>query len=406
MEKYVLLNLWAIRVLGIWHPEKNPSRFRHNIYGLQRSLTVGSVLFIFIPAAIAVQDNFSQNSNLSTRVEILSLLISSSVVLCKTMDIVLRRNQVHNLLSKMSEYWRGATSEEISSMAGYARFGKSVTNFYFTLGGLSSVFFAGQPFLSSYFAAGRENSSTVVVSRLPFNGWENLVDHRSTSTFAVVFVCHVIAGTVASLASISYDCLFAVLVLHVCGNLRAVVAHLRNMKFDNEDESEGRIIRCAVTFQKLIEYTKELENCLSMFLLIQTTSSTLTICLTGFLMSRDIDGNNELGKYVSYWAASLFQLFIFCWSANYLQTESIMVGQAAYEAYGKLMNLSLENNRRRYHRLANVPRHLQMIILRSQKPLKITAGKFYVMSLETYKNILSNSYSYFTILRAFADIQT
>ncbi|XP_046735418.1 odorant receptor Or2-like [Diprion similis] len=403
MEQYVLLNLWAIRALGIWHPEKDPSRFRLNIYGLLRSLAVGSVLFIFIPAAIAVQNNFSRNSSLSTKVEILSLLISSTVVLCKTVDIVLRRNQVQNLISKMSEYWRGATSEEIGVIARYARFGKSVTKFYFTLGGLSSVFFAAQPFLSSYFAAGGENSSTVIVSRLPFNGWENLVDHSSTPTFAVVFVCHVVAGTVASLASISYDCLFAVLVLHVCGNLRAIVLNLRNMKFANDDESEGRVIRCAATFQNLIEYTKELDNCLSMFLLIQSTSSTLTICLTGFLVSRDIDGNSELGKYVSYWAAALFQLFIFCWSANYLQTESIMVGQSAYEAYGKLMNLNPESDRRRCHRLVNVPRHLQMIILRSQKPLKITAGKFYVMSLRTFKNILSNSYSYFTILRAFAD---
>nr|CAD7420065.1 unnamed protein product [Timema poppensis] len=44
-------------------------------------------------------------------------------------------------------------------------------------------------------------------------------------------------------------------------------------------------------------------------------------------------------------------------------------------------------------------RAVQMIILRAQRPVVLTAGKMYNMSLSTFTLIMKNSYSIFALLR-------
>ncbi|XP_018347656.1 PREDICTED: odorant receptor 13a-like [Trachymyrmex septentrionalis] len=47
-----------------------------------------------------------------------------------------------------------------------------------------------------------------------------------------------------------------------------------------------------------------------------------------------------------------------------------------------------------------------LLMLRSQKPSKITAGKFYVMHLENFNAVLSTAASYFMLLRSFGSDET
>ncbi|KAI4479671.1 hypothetical protein M0802_014361 [Mischocyttarus mexicanus] len=73
------------------------------------------------------------------------------------------------------------------------------------------------------------------------------------------------------------------------------------------------------------------------------------------------------------------------YSGNKLIDESEAVGYAAYESEW-------------YHN--NMGRTLQTIIQRCRIPCKITAAKFYNMSLESFAKVLSTSFSYLTVLQA------
>lgn len=44
---------------------------------------------------------------------------------------------------------------------------------------------------------------------------------------------------------------------------------------------------------------------------------------------------------------------------------------------------------------------LHMMIMRSRKPCKLTAGKIYLMSLENFSAVVKTSMSYFTVLLSF-----
>jgi len=43
-----------------------------------------------------------------------------------------------------------------------------------------------------------------------------------------------------------------------------------------------------------------------------------------------------------------------------------------------------------YNRSHNVKKLLQMVIMRTKEPVKMTAGKFFVVSLETFTNVIIN----------------
>lgn len=51
------------------------------------------------------------------------------------------------------------------------------------------------------------------------------------------------------------------------------------------------------------------------------------------------------------------------------------------------MILSQESSQRDRQTVEKISRYLKIILLRSQTPINITAGKFYVISLENYKNV-------------------
>ncbi|XP_046613319.1 odorant receptor 13a-like isoform X2 [Neodiprion virginianus] len=91
-----------------------------------------------------------------------------------------------------------------------------------------------------------------------------------------------------------------------------------------------------------------------------------------------------------YIQAVLLQIYIYCSLGDDLLTESTKVGQAAYECPWTNFSTSVKSC-------------LLVMTMRSQQPLLITAGNFYVMSMENFAAILKTSLSYLSVLRAMCD---
>ncbi|XP_035727343.1 odorant receptor coreceptor-like [Vespa mandarinia] len=85
---------------------------------------------------------------------------------------------------------------------------------------------------------------------------------------------------------------------------------------------------------------------------------------------------------------ALSQLLLFCFPGDQLIYQSSMVSKTIY---------SIEW----YQTSVPIKSEVCMMILRSQKPSYITAGKFYVMHLENFNAILNTSLSYFMVLKNF-----
>ncbi|OAD56871.1 Putative odorant receptor 13a, partial [Eufriesea mexicana] len=109
---------------------------------------------------------------------------------------------------------------------------------------------------------------------------------------------------------------------------------------------------------------------------------------TAIMGSYMMEDKGRLMKYSTFLNSAILELFMFSFSGNGLIDESEAVGISAYGS-GWIGSHFCQS--------------LQIMMMRSRIPSKITAAKFYSMSLESFSAVLSTSFSYFTVLSATKD---
>ncbi|XP_011699802.1 PREDICTED: odorant receptor 13a-like [Wasmannia auropunctata] len=133
-----------------------------------------------------------------------------------------------------------------------------------------------------------------------------------------------------------------------------------------------------------------METVFSPMLFLQTLASSLIMCLVGLQIATANITGNEISKsikYISYLIMALFQLLLFCIPGDALIYESSMIYKTVYTIAWYELPVLLKTE-------------IYLLMLRSQKPSKITAGKIYVMHLENFSGVLSTAVSYFMLLRS------
>ncbi|XP_026465415.1 odorant receptor 67c-like [Ctenocephalides felis] len=88
---------------------------------------------------------------------------------------------------------------------------------------------------------------------------------------------------------------------------------------------------------------------------------------------------------LSYLGCMLWQLFLYCWNGNELLIQSWKTAEAAYACNW-------------YNCSATFCDALRLMMLRCSRPIKMTAGSFIDLSLQTYVTIVKASYSFFTVM--------
>ncbi|XP_011862414.1 PREDICTED: odorant receptor 63a-like isoform X2 [Vollenhovia emeryi] len=124
--------------------------------------------------------------------------------------------------------------------------------------------------------------------------------------------------------------------------------------------------------------------------LMQFFSNTLIICCIGFLIVTSMgtdEGVRMLVKTLFFYIAITLEAFIFCFAGEYLSNKSTTIGDAVYESMW-------------YTLKPRDCRILLLVIMRSQRRLTITAGKFLDLSLQGFTNSLKASASYVSVLYA------
>ncbi|XP_018401483.1 PREDICTED: odorant receptor 13a-like [Cyphomyrmex costatus] len=95
----------------------------------------------------------------------------------------------------------------------------------------------------------------------------------------------------------------------------------------------------------------------------------------------------QIMKSILFYTITNLEAFIFCYAGEYLNNKSKEIGFAAYSS--TWYNMKYKDSR-----------VLLFIILRSQKPLTLTAGKMIDLSLQSFTSIMNASGSYLSVLLA------
>nr|QJX74291.1 odorant receptor 11 [Ceracris kiangsu] len=144
--------------------------------------------------------------------------------------------------------------------------------------------------------------------------------------------------------------------------------------------------------QAIIRNVELLQSCLGSILLGQSLSIGISVCFQLYQVAKSADSLQDAGKYSSYLFTMFAELFVYCWFADDLISESENVAQAAYDAVPSLLEYP-----------TSVKRSLLILLHRAQRPLSITAAGLFPLSRESFVSIVNVSYSFFAILRNFKE---
>nr|QJX74290.1 odorant receptor 10 [Ceracris kiangsu] len=160
----------------------------------------------------------------------------------------------------------------------------------------------------------------------------------------------------------------------------------------NSSDIHSRLRGIILHHQAILRNGESLQKCLGNMLLVQSLSLGSVLCIILVQISLSAQGARETTKICGYLFIILGELLLYCWFGDKLTSESDNLTLAIYDAV-----TSLDESP------TSIKRSLLLLLLRSQRPLCITAAGFFPLSKESFVSILNISYSCFTVLRNFKE---
>ncbi|CAH1169802.1 unnamed protein product [Phaedon cochleariae] len=158
-----------------------------------------------------------------------------------------------------------------------------------------------------------------------------------------------------------------------------------------EDELRSKLVyrnicQCVEHYQSIFEYTRDIEGVYSMVIFAQLFSSITIICILLLELSLVVPFTFQFFSTLIFVITMLTQIFLFCYYGTILSRESETVNTAIYMSQW-------------YNYDKKSKKSLFTLMERAKRPIKVTAGKFFDLSLDTFTSILRKSYSLLAVLK-------
>nr|QAB43888.1 olfactory receptor OR9 [Oedaleus asiaticus] len=113
--------------------------------------------------------------------------------------------------------------------------------------------------------------------------------------------------------------------------------------------------------------------------------ATIIICVTLFLITTSEQHFAALVKLQGYLIVVVYEIFMYCWFGDDVMYQNSRLATSVYTCGWPGAPQKLQ-------------KALLIILIRSQRPLGVTAGKFYRVTRETFVSLMKASYSYYALL--------
>ncbi|XP_026480036.1 odorant receptor 4-like [Ctenocephalides felis] len=238
-----------------------------------------------------------------------------------------------------------------------------------------------------------------VILLLPYLVWTPFDSFRP-DIYPFMYLYHVASGYVAMNALLGADLLFSFLTGHLCMHFDLLAQRVARIGFQdgasnrdalNQINNKSRnvlmhkeLVDCIQRHKVLIGISEELEKIFSFSIFMNFSGSSVLICLVGF-QTTAVTGV-ALFMFLIFLISMVVQIYQLCDAGHQLIEKSESLSKSIYES-------DWNNCDRKFKRSA------QILMARAQKPQKLTALRFSVVSLTSFGKVMSTSWSYFTLLQ-------
>ncbi|XP_053972583.1 uncharacterized protein LOC128873216 isoform X3 [Hylaeus volcanicus] len=191
--------------------------------------------------------------------------------------------------------------------------------------------------------------------------------------------------------------LTAVFTSHACGQIEIQTSRLEHLT--NEKRSprkyasyENHIAIVVRNHVKILRFTKDVEKAMQEILLMEVVMSTLLICLLEYYCMMEWETSDSIAilTYVILLTSFIFSIAIYCYVGELLLGQGDKIATASYKI--DWYNLS-----------GRTARGIVLVLAVSKYPPKLTAGKIFDLSLNTFGVVLKSSLVYLNMLRTITD---
>ncbi|XP_014219934.1 odorant receptor Or2-like [Copidosoma floridanum] len=378
-EERIFLNRLGLHVVGIWPRGKDSSALLRRVHLV---FIYFLMFFVMVPQWLDMYclwgDISAYTETLMSNVYIIATVfkLSNFLISAQVFEVVLkvmRTNWINTMKTRVVEdkkimYDASARARNYSTKYGYMTF-------------FTAIMYMVVPI----FNAGKSTRDR----EYPFFG-RYYVDRHSDLIYGLCYLGQIVTGLIVSVANYATDSIFLVCVYHFCGQLRILKNDLEGLGRGGDSLSaKDKLTALIRRHQMEIRNARALQAIFSGSSLQQLLVSCLLLCANGFklivsLSNRDIE---QLMAYVACMPMILYQILFYCQPGNELVVVSQLLNEAIYQS--SWINLE-----------PTLARHLIFMIQRTQKPLAITAGKIYVLSLQNFMRIVKMSMSALSVLQA------
>ncbi|XP_033219369.1 odorant receptor 22c-like [Belonocnema kinseyi] len=184
------------------------------------------------------------------------------------------------------------------------------------------------------------------------------------------------------------DVFFFGLAMHTCGQFEILRNDLTEFGMIGDGIQLRRSLHILIKRHKhLINLSQQLDDSFNGILLMQLFLSSLVIVVLGIQIIIGVKAGNTLVflRLLFSFVVLMVQLFLYCYAGDYLSTSNEILVDSIYKCPW-------------YNLTKNLEKDLLFMMMRARVKFYITAGKFYSMDIENFKNVFKASMSYISVL--------
>nr|UEN71208.1 olfactory receptor 25 [Gregopimpla kuwanae] len=390
IEWAIGVNSWSLKVCGIWRSENNSNWLNAFSNFLVPFYVLIIIIFGLFPQTFAL---FRVWGDLTLMVENLITYLPFVVTLCKIVTMWYKKEVIITMMNFVREDWRKLKSKkEREVMIKYAHASRMITfGGYLVI--VATVLVYHPPVIFGVVLRTLSNITDTGNRPLVLQTIY-LFDVYKTPIYELTVITQAMSCSLAGFCYTTVGALFGVIVLHVCSQLENLTFRLEEMlKNDKEQMNFRKLFSLTVKeHQRLIRFVDMIENTFSIMLLMIVPAFTITFCVQGFQLINTLGDDVKRPMVqvvfcVVYMSFIAFVMFVYSSVGQALATQSEEIQYAAY-------------NCEWYNLRPKEAAQLILILIRAQRPLQITAGKFVPLTMSTFATLLKTTAGYLSCLLA------
>ncbi|XP_029670058.1 odorant receptor 4-like [Formica exsecta] len=385
------LSRQCLRLLGVWpDPQVSLNIFRPNI----RFIIVTCILSLYVIVP-QLTNMFRAWGNVGRMVEYVASANFSLMALCKLVATWYHGETLRTLMTSVATDWRSSGNTwERNTMLNIARRGRSLSFKCCVAATCTVTFYVSFNLIKFYRNMYLPQRNLVYRFSYPYN-------IQKSPNYEITFFIQLSGGVYSAIINCTVDCFISILLLHVCAqliNLRMtlnnLVDELANRSISSLKFKEG-LTAIAIRHQHLIRFAKTIDDCYSAVLFVHMLAATFQLCFETFQVFTIITDKLDISiikvAFLTFYITLvLTHLYIYCYSAERLLTESTSMAYGVYECNW-------------YNLPAKDAKNLMFIAYGSRIPLRLTAGKFGTFSIEMFGTTVKTSMGYLSALLTMKD---